>query len=1342
MPSITYPDKATNSLVTPSDMNQIKHTVNEKADADHRHLADEIDGLPVLVDQAVSDAVPAAPTAGETARALEELTGESRLSIGGVKPISGYRYVMISEEVELGASDQFLLSVVESEHPDALLTTAVAFGDADGLPAQMVAGSHFSASSWLGNRIDWNIFAGPVSTAPIVEYNLLIDGIADPVQIPADSAMPFGLAFSPSIIAAEGEGGLDIASLWQWGVAEWTQRFRLRAVSVDGEGPWSDWVSVGIDQSQSYFVPGDDWEFLEEQDSSASTDGLTRTILDGGRAIPEGWALEVYMGPLPYTDANIDVIEAAALPIGPGDNILSAAGHAVGTPLFAILLMKGPSMARKRKVSGQKEVTVQGRRGAGAPVVAVPPSTAGSGKIGSPFALGYGTWIGAASMSQQWLRNGANIPGATGMSYTPVAEDDLAQIACRVRGTATGGAYTSYVTNQKQVTYPAPTIGTPLGPQSFEQESGAYRSVDISAVFAGAGYTVTVEGPSVSGVPVCSVNQDAGTLGISVSSALADATVKLKASNSGGTVETSFSLVITAAAVVPVPKIVAVGGSNTAGNAEFKTYEPDDMILSLPDRNSASSIVVPDLAPFTGQYDWNTIYLISNASKYGCAAYRRCQGYGTDGDLGDWGGAPTYLTIRGVDWTDPIGTVERALISGGLNLDHPALACEGMNSIVISTASCNSGVDGQAPGLRPGATLVKQNVGNGVRKTVGVSAVNPVTSWPAAEDVAHTVDASASGAQFVAAIEIKGSGAATTIEWPDPIPQAKAAVTEVTDTAVATAQGFGGESGHLKFTTASDIPTSVTIGANTFTLMHELMGGENPGPAGTGNAVSTSMSYYSAGKKAVGGYAFPRLWWRLGSGASAVFRLAWSREPIEIQGLEDVTPPSTTWPAMYATGTGQNELRSKYSKNTKEDFYTVPIYEAVMKSGGGMKNQKVAVRGEAACPAGYGAFTGVTELDAVLLTHIRSGLRPGQEPAGQGGYPTQHELPWVAGCFFAKNTPRLWKEFTSTEKKVMELIVKSLMVTVGSSTREGSEGQRTMLDYPNSSTLGANPNIGSACRLLPLVGAAFLGGVRDGKAWLDSIDTAQKVRDLYDDLVDAGIKNPALCLQPDNRPARALSYAQIAAKLKAGWKSRDVPMSNPNKIMANEIKFAFSETVKTRVPSRAKGWGKGEGKILKTATPALKALTDANTLGMLVEFETYDMSGLINEKGVKDGVGSQGDRSSAEYGMKALRVMVDSLLVGLVSGMLSRDNVELKAAYPQFKVGLSFMREIARDSCGWKSYAQAGTAMSGDWYWSKQTKNDNEQWGMLPWFALGDVCCAVMDGTATQVYAKSYFENP
>jgi hypothetical protein len=66
------------------------------------------------------------------------------------------------------------------------------------------------------------------------------------------------------------------------------------------------------------------------------------------------------------------------------------------------------------------------------------PSIIGSGRVNQTLSVRTGTWDSGVKLSFQWLRDGANIPGATGKTYRLTTSDRRKEIVLRVRATMIG----------------------------------------------------------------------------------------------------------------------------------------------------------------------------------------------------------------------------------------------------------------------------------------------------------------------------------------------------------------------------------------------------------------------------------------------------------------------------------------------------------------------------------------------------------------------------------------------------------------------------------------------------------------------------------------------------------------------------------------------------------------------------------------------------------------------------------------------------------------------------------------------------------------------------------------
>lgn len=180
------------------------------------------------------------------------------------------------------------------------------------------------------------------------------------------------------------------------------------------------------------------------------------------------------------------------------------------------------------------------------------PVLSGSGRIGEPVTVDPGTWAGtAASLRCQWLRDGAEIAGATGASYTPVPADDRTALACRVTATGPDGSVTA-VTAALPVSYPPPVARGELLEEIFDQGSGV-QTVAAAPDFTGENLAFSVAGAGAT------VDPATGIVAIPTDTALSD-TVAVTATNSGGGATSAFPVTVEAAGseeLLPFPLTAA-----------------------------------------------------------------------------------------------------------------------------------------------------------------------------------------------------------------------------------------------------------------------------------------------------------------------------------------------------------------------------------------------------------------------------------------------------------------------------------------------------------------------------------------------------------------------------------------------------------------------------------------------------------------------------------------------------------------------------------------------------------------------------------------------------------------
>ena len=1058
---------------------------------------------------------------------------------------------------------------------------------APGAPRQMVVGTNYSAPVQYedSHRVDVNIITAPAATgSPVSHYEIFFEGAERIVRIQAGAPMPAAVDFTPTLYP----------DIWQWGVASWSAKFRIRAVAQDGStGVLSAVTNVTIDQDDGYFIPNADWTFSEERDSTAAggVAGRGRVSIPSNFAVPAGVTLRSYIGTMNYADSEShdEIHSALNSPVLVPGTARLGEGNSLTNQVFAVLLYEGPIAGQWHQASNVKSFIVQGLINTGAPQVVTPPSVTGTGKIGAALTRDLGVWSPTpSSYTTAWLVNGAAMsPAQTGASYTPVAADDGKTVSVRVTANGDSGS-TPYESAGVLISYVAPAVVNAIPDKSWAQSSGAYQSVDITNVFSGSNLTITISGPNASdGTPLVSYNADTKSLSFNISSALAAATVRVTATNSGapdGTVYDELTFTVTAVGTASVPEVIGVGGSNSAGSAYFTNYITDDGIFAAVRANSGAGWTKPDLAAWTGEKDWVEIFYLAGSGQTVGLYLRRCDGIGTDGSLGDWGiGRPTYVSVRGLDWADPVGAISTAdaltTQTAKKSLDHPALTPEGLNSIILDIAYHASAITNQAPGLRPDATLIVQSTA-GIRKTLS-RLPTPATAVSARLAVDHTVITNDSGVQNVALVELKGSASASSMVWPAAIAQTKIVASEITSTAEAATAGYANESGHIKVVVASDCPLLATTTSGDFELVREFMGAEGAAPPATGNQI-VAGNWISSGRRTIGVYLYTRAYWR--HIASGAMRVAWSQAPIQIMGF----PSSIDRDILAFAYTKKGGLRYNAKKDTMDSpgiatdgacVYYAPIlpYAAYAAYSGSLSGAELT-----ACYDFVEA-----EINKTLGPDINTGKN--WDPSMQMGYGTQHLGNWCGAVAFAKATPGLWARWAGTTaaetlaKAPHRARIDALMKAAGWASRgtwrEGSDGQKNMLGYANATTTNSNPNIGCAPEACFYAYCWYMGGIAAGDAWLDAND----ITDMYALLNGLKLTNCALSFSATRQTtsdgtAPSLSSTQTKARSQNRW---GFAVTDPFNIFKRDIEFTYGRAVKRGYENADGSIGvEGRGKML------------------------------------------------------------------------------------------------------------------------------------------------------------------
>lgn len=244
-------------------------------------------------------------------------------------------------------------------------------------------------------------------------------------------------------------------------------------------------------------------------------------------------------------------VEAAAAFAGEGlvfavegaDATIDAASGRVGIPAAAEVEEAAVTVTATNSggsaAAGFRVTVVQPAPVLIAPVLVAAPVLVGSATIGRALTVETGGWSGmpAPDLSLQWLRDGAEIVGATGTDYLLQPADDRAGIACRVSALNAAGAAEA-LTVALTARYAPPVLRGELAEEIFDAGSGP-QAVAAAAIFEGENLSYTVVGAGAT------IDAATGLIAVPTDVPLTD-TVIVTAMNSGGTASHGFRVTVEA----------------------------------------------------------------------------------------------------------------------------------------------------------------------------------------------------------------------------------------------------------------------------------------------------------------------------------------------------------------------------------------------------------------------------------------------------------------------------------------------------------------------------------------------------------------------------------------------------------------------------------------------------------------------------------------------------------------------------------------------------------------------------------------------------------------------------
>ena len=245
--------------------------------------------------------------------------------------------------------------------------------------------------------------------------------------------------------------------------------------------------------------------------------------------------------------------------IDPATGLVSIATDVLRDGLEAIVTARNSGGT----ATGSFRVTVQAIAPGPQPTVPqllVPPVLVGSGVIGTEHRVDPGVWQEAASLTLQWRRDGVDIPGAVEALYVPRDADDLGALTCRVTATNEAGDAEAESAALAMV-QAAPVLAGSLADVVLVQ-GGEDARIAAAAAFDGAALHYAVSGGGAV------VEAATGVVRLSAVALVANETVTVRATNSGGSVETDFRFTVEAAAVGE-PEVAAPAALGTIADLRF-----------------------------------------------------------------------------------------------------------------------------------------------------------------------------------------------------------------------------------------------------------------------------------------------------------------------------------------------------------------------------------------------------------------------------------------------------------------------------------------------------------------------------------------------------------------------------------------------------------------------------------------------------------------------------------------------------------------------------------------------------------------------------------------------------
>jgi len=298
------------------------------------------------------------------------------------------------------------------------------------------------------------------------------------------------------------------------------------------------------------------------------------------------------------------------------------------------------------------------------------------------------------------------------------------------------------------------------------------------------------------------------------------------------------------------------------------------------------------------------------------------------------------------------------------------------------------------------------------------------------------------------------------------------------------------------------------------------------------------------------------------------------------------------------------------------------------------------------------SYLGDNSADDEFLKKIRFLLDGPNTISANGGYPSQHEHVFLASLVVARETPKLWAQFTDEEKNKVDLLMKAHFIGNAFTTSDKTNVPRQNppgMDGGKNHNRGWNPNYREG-----MIGGLILGSVwlgpKEAQAFLDNYDHVK----FTEQLKAAGLTNTYdIFTWKANHPDSEAPTPEQVNEGVHGFRYLDKDVTNPMDLFIGLAKTTYGAKVTA-------GLNDGKGKEDATGTPGGLLLeggdkvANIGKLGMLLEFASNDAGGA---------------RSCAVYAYDGFRPSLAKQIALLVTGNFDFKHPEWPAVFEQIKIG-------------------------------------------------------------------------